>query len=139
MCEDAPCLDPGSFPGDELSSRTSDGYFDLKNAVSSPGEGSSGWLQTCTSNKLFWLPRNANEKLDPLRKDAYSPFGAGISTAFWAPFAHNMYFPDLGNLGKNDVASKEKTRVDGGCLSCGKIKQADGKEGVIMLRVVHDD
>ncbi|RYC56375.1 hypothetical protein CHU98_g9836 [Xylaria longipes] len=48
---------------------------------------------------------------------------AAISPAFWAPFADDMYSPDLG---KNNLAGDEKAPVDGRCLSCGKKKQTDG-------------
>ncbi|KAI1743040.1 hypothetical protein F4680DRAFT_457076 [Xylaria scruposa] len=48
---------------------------------------------------------------------------ATISPVFWAPFADDMYSPDLG---KKNVADVGKTSVDGGCASCGKNKQADG-------------
>ncbi|KAI1286158.1 hypothetical protein F5Y03DRAFT_380773, partial [Xylaria venustula] len=51
---------------------------------------------------------------------------ATISPAFWAPFADDMYSPDLGNLGKKNVADVGKTSVDGRCASCGKNKQTDG-------------
>ncbi|KAI0804899.1 hypothetical protein GGR55DRAFT_690858 [Xylaria sp. FL0064] len=51
---------------------------------------------------------------------------ATISPAFWAPFAEDMYSPDLGNLGKKSVGNVGKTPVDGGCASCGKKKQTDG-------------
>ncbi|KAI1157259.1 hypothetical protein F5B18DRAFT_657959 [Nemania serpens] len=51
---------------------------------------------------------------------------ATISPVFWAPFAYDMYSPDLGNLGKKNVADVGKTSVDSGCASCGKNKQGDG-------------
>ncbi|KAI3331261.1 hypothetical protein F4824DRAFT_504290 [Ustulina deusta] len=51
---------------------------------------------------------------------------ATISPAFWAPFADDMYSPELGDLGKKNVAGVGKTPVDGRCASCSKNKQADG-------------
>jgi len=48
---------------------------------------------------------------------------ATISPAFWAPFADDMYSPDLG---EKNVADVKKSSVEVGCASCGKNKQADG-------------
>ncbi|KAJ3564080.1 hypothetical protein NPX13_g7969 [Xylaria arbuscula] len=39
---------------------------------------------------------------------------ATVSPAFWAPFAEDIYSPDLGNLGKKNAADVGKTSVDGG-------------------------
>ncbi|KAI1290481.1 hypothetical protein F5Y03DRAFT_388827 [Xylaria venustula] len=54
---------------------------------------------------------------------------ATISPSFWAPFADDIYSPDLRDLrelGKKNAAGVGKTAVDGRCASCGKNKQADG-------------
>ncbi|KAI1359296.1 hypothetical protein F5Y08DRAFT_332439 [Xylaria arbuscula] len=53
------------------------------------------------------------------------PGWTGLSK-YAAPFAEDMYSPDLGNLGKKEVANVKKTFVDGRCASYGKNKQADG-------------
>ncbi|KAI1161159.1 hypothetical protein F5B18DRAFT_674905 [Nemania serpens] len=50
---------------------------------------------------------------------------AAISPAFWAPFADDIYSPDMSNLGEK-IAGVGKTPIDGRCASCGKNKQADG-------------
>lgn len=50
---------------------------------------------------------------------------AAISPAFWAPFADDMYIPDVSNLGEK-IAGVGKTPVDDRCAACGKKKQADG-------------
>lgn len=48
---------------------------------------------------------------------------ATISPAFWAPFADDMYSPDLGKKNITDVG---KIPVNGRCASCGKNNQAGG-------------
>ncbi|KAI1265788.1 hypothetical protein F5Y18DRAFT_435702 [Xylariaceae sp. FL1019] len=71
-------------------------------------------LCTCGSGKLPPKFVSNVPGWDVLSKYAVR---AAISPAFWAPFADDVYCPDLDN---------EKTRVDDGCLFCGKVEQADG-------------
>ncbi|TGJ80534.1 hypothetical protein E0Z10_g8219 [Xylaria hypoxylon] len=50
---------------------------------------------------------------------------AAISPAFWAPFADQMYRPDLSRV---DIARAAGRPSSGGCASCGRTKQEDGKD-----------
>ncbi|KAI0192520.1 hypothetical protein F4808DRAFT_475476 [Astrocystis sublimbata] len=56
---------------------------------------------------------------------------AAISPAWWAPFADGMYSPnlsDLSNPGEVETAGVDKAPGEGGCASCGREKQANGRD-----------
>ncbi|KAI0503106.1 hypothetical protein F5B22DRAFT_662609 [Xylaria bambusicola] len=86
-------------------------------------------LCSCGSGKL---PSNFISNVPGWKGLSKYAVRATISPAFWAPFADDMYSPDLGNLGKKNVVDVRKTSVDGGCASCGKNKQADGGIYIVM-------
>ena len=83
-------------------------------------------LCSCGSGKF---PPNFISNVPGWEKLSKYAARAAISPAFWAPFADDMYSPDLGklgDLGRKDVAGGGRTSVDDQCASCGKNKQSDG-------------
>lgn len=94
-------------------------------AVPLTAEHGQQFLCTCGNGKI-----PSKFITDVAHWDSVSKYAvrAAISPPFWAPFADDVYRPDLS--GGNSMSAKPQARKKSGCVTCGNAK---GKEGGNLL------